>query len=132
GSANKSGFVRFMMALFVLLLILAALGQTAYFLRSDIAARWPQARPHLEQACTWLRCNVTLPQNIDLIMIDDSDLKEDTERLGLIHLSTTLINRADYSQALPLLELTLTDANDKPLLRRSFGPAEYLPAGGDI
>ena len=27
------------------------------------------------------------------------------------------------------IQLELTDANDKPLLRRVFGPAEYLPQG---
>lgn len=132
GNAKKNGFLRFILMLLVLLLMLLALGQAAYFLRSDIAARWPQARPYLEQACTWLQCKVTLPQNADLFAIDDSDLKEDADRQGLIHLYTTLINHADYSQEFPLLELTLTDANDKPLLRRTFGPAEYLPAGADV
>lgn len=132
GSARKSGFLRFILMLLVLLLMLLALGQAAYFLRSDITARWPQARPYLEQACTWLQCKVTLPQNADLFAIDDSDLKEDTERQGLIHLHTTLINHADYSQEFPLLELTLTDVNDKPLLRRTFEPQQYLPAGADI
>lgn len=132
GATKKSGIAKFLIVFVVLLLILLTLAQSTYYLRSDIAARWPQARPYLEQACTLLQCEVGLPKKADLIAIDDSDLKEDTERQGLIHLYTTLVNKADHSQEFPLLELTLTDANDKPLLRRTFQPEEYLPAGADI
>lgn len=132
GASKKRGFLKFLATLVAFLLILLALGQAAYFLRSDIAARWPQARPYLEKVCTWLQCEVTLPKKADLIAIDDSDLKEDTERQGLIHLYTTLLNKANHSQEFPLLELTLTAADDRPLLRRTFRPGEYLPAGADI
>lgn len=131
GTSKKSGIAKFLMVFVVLLLILLTLAQTAYYLRSDIAARWPQARYGLEQACTWLQCEVGLPKKADLIAIDDSDLKEDVDRQGLILLYTTLVNKADHSQEFPLLELTLTDADDKPLLRRTFQPGEYLPAGAD-
>ena len=34
---------------------------------------------------------------------------------------------SSLAQAWPHIELTLTDANDKPLVRRVFKPAEYLP-----
>lgn len=132
GRSKKSGFIKLLIFLFVVVLIALSLAQTAYFLRSDIAARWPQARPYLEQACELIRCKVELPKNANLIAIDDSDLQEDADRLGLIHLSSTLINNAEFSQAYPLLELTLTDTNDKPLLRRTFKPEEYLAAGTDI
>lgn len=132
GTSKKSGIAKFLIIFVVLLLILLTLAQTAYYLRSDIAARWPQARPYLEQACTLLQCEVGLPKKVDLIAIDDSDLKEDADRQGLIQLYTTLVNKADHSQEFPLLELTLTDADDRPLLRRTFQPEEYLPVGADI
>ncbi len=130
--SRKSRLAKFLIAFAVLALILLILAQTTYYLRSDIAARWPEARTYLEQACALVQCKVELPKNADLIAIDDSDLQEDADRQGLIHLYSTLINTADYSQAYPLLELTLTDVNDKPLLRRTFKPEEYLPAGADI
>ncbi|MDP2248083.1 MAG: DUF3426 domain-containing protein [Nitrosomonadales bacterium] len=132
GGTAKSGLTKFLVVFVVLVLILLTLGQATYYLRSDIAARWPETRPYLEQACAWVQCKVELPKHADLIVIDDSDLQEDAERQGLIHLYSTLINTADYSQTYPLLELTLTDANDKPLLRRTFKPEEYLPADADI
>lgn len=131
-NTGKQGVIRLIQILVVLLLIALAIGQAAYLLRSEIAARWPQSRPYLDQTCVWLQCQVRLPENVDLIMIDDSDLIEDTEREGLIHLYAALINQAEHSQEFPLLQLTLTDAHDKPLLRRTFDPKEYLSENADL
>lgn len=116
----------------ILLFIIAALSQTIYFLRDEIAIYYPSSKPYLELACAQIGCSVKLPQKIDFIVIDDSEMQEDTERKGLIRLTSTLINQAGFAQAYPNLELTLTDADDKPKLRRTFKPAEYLTANTDI
>ncbi|OYY06584.1 MAG: hypothetical protein B7Y72_01740, partial [Mehylophilales bacterium 35-46-6] len=50
----------------------------------------------------------------------------DAERSGLIYFSTTLINTGNHTVAFPDLELTLTDTQENPVLRRLFKPAEYL------
>jgi predicted Zn finger-like uncharacterized protein len=128
---KKPVLLKLLLALLVAVLILLMLAQTVYFLRTDIAARWPETRAQLEQACLLVNCQVELPKNADLIAIDDSDLQEDADRRGLIHLYLSIINHAEYSQAYPLLELTLTDTYDKPLMRRTFKPEEYLSTGSD-
>ncbi len=114
---------------FALVLAILATAQATYFMRTQIASRSPALKPHLVKACKLLDCTVELPKQIDLLAIDDSDLQEDAEHQGLIHLSSTIINNAAFNQAYPLLEVTLTDNYDKPLLRRAFTPAEYLPKG---
>jgi predicted Zn finger-like uncharacterized protein len=111
------------------LLLLAAGVQSAYFLRTEIAARVPQAKPWLVAACRPLHCTVELPRQDDLLSIEDSDLQDDPEHEGVLVLSSTLHNRAPYAQAYPLLEITLTDTFDKPVLRRTLEPKEYLSAG---
>jgi hypothetical protein len=103
-----------------------ALGQTAYFMRTEIAAQHPPARPWLEKACRWLRCTVELPHQEKLLAIEDSDLQDDPEHEGVLLLVSQINNLAPYAQAYPLLELTLTDTFDKPVLRRTFTPQEYL------
>lgn len=113
-------------------LALLAVGQTAYYMRTQAVAQWPVFKPHFDKACEFLDCTVELPKQVDLLTIDDSDLQEDAERQGLIHLSSTIINNAAFAQAYPLLELTLTDTYDKPVLRHAFTPREYLPTGTDI
>lgn len=114
------------------LLVVLIIAQLTYHLRTQISSGWPAFRPALMEMCHLLNCEVALAKQADLLTIDDSDLQEDVYRPGLIHFSSTIINNADFVQAYPVLELTLTDSYDKPLLRRSFMPREYLPAGTDI
>lgn len=121
-----------LLAVFALLLLLGLALQTAYFLRIEIAARFPPAKPWLMQGCQWLGCTVGLPRQIDLLTIEDSGLEDDADHDGVLVLTYVLRNRAVYAQDYPLLELTLTDTFDQPVLRRTFRPQEYLPPGMDI
>lgn len=113
-------------------LILLACLQTVFYLRTPLAAHWPAIRPYLVAACDRIGCQVPLPRQAELLAIDDSDLQEDAEYQGLLRFSSAIVNKAAFTQAYPLLELTLTDVADQPLLRRIFKPQEYLPAGTDI
>ena len=129
---SKRKVSAWLFALLALVFALLAAAQAAYYLRTQIAAQWPALKPHLVEMCKFLDCTVELPKQIELLTIDDSDLQEDAERQGLIRLTSTIINNAAFAQAYPLLELTLTDTYDKPMLRHAFTPHEYLPTGTDI
>ena len=110
-----------------LLLLLMLLAQAAYFFRIDLAARLPGLKPALIGYCRILKCSVPLPQHTDLIGIESSELEADPANENQIILNALLRNRAPYAQAFPNLELTLNDNQDKPLARRMFIPADYLP-----
>jgi len=129
---NKRKLSVWLLVLLALVLALLAVAQTAYYMRTQAVAQWPALKPHFDKACKFLDCTVELPKQIELLAIDDSDLQEDAKHQGLIHLSSAIINNATFVQAYPLLELTLTDTHDKPVLRHAFTPREYLPAGIDI
>lgn len=118
--------------IFLITLMVSAIAQCVYFLRHQMALYYPNFKPSLVQVCEKIGCSIDLPKKIELIVIDDSDIQEDAEHAGLMRLSTTLINQAGFQQAYPNLELTLTDAEDKPKLRRIFKPHEYLPANTNI
>lgn len=118
--------------LYAALLLFMVLAQSVFFLRSEIASYYPLSQPYLVQLCQKLGCSIYLLKNIDLLVIDDSDIKEDTNYPGLLHVSSTLVSQARYYLAYPNIELTLTDIEDKPKLRRIFKPEEYLHAQGDI
>jgi predicted Zn finger-like uncharacterized protein len=113
-----------------LLFLLA--GQAVYFYRVELAARLPDSRAYLEQACVLLHCSISLPRNADLLKIESSDLEADTEFPSRVTLVSVLSNRASYRQTYPLLELTLTNHADQAVARRVFSPSEYLAAGGDL
>jgi hypothetical protein len=84
-------------------------------------------KPALIGYCRILKCSVPLPQHTDLIGIESSELEADPANENQIILNALLRNRAPYAQAFPNLELTLNDNQDKPLARRMFIPADYLP-----
>jgi predicted Zn finger-like uncharacterized protein len=109
----------------VLVLLLAA--QLLVEFRNVLAARYPGARPVLNAGCAVLRCRVGLPNQIENLSIETGELS--TLGVDTYSLNTLLRNQGSLVQAWPSIQLELTDANDKPLLRRVFGPAEYLPQG---
>ena len=109
-----------------LLLLILALLQTLYFFRTQIAAQYPQFKPYLLQACQALNCEIKLAQNLNLLTIDDSDMQESDDYEDVISFSSELINNANYVQAYPNIELTLTDTQDQPVLRKLVTPKEYL------
>ncbi|MDI1309006.1 MAG: DUF3426 domain-containing protein [Methylotenera sp.] len=129
---SKSRLSNWLLSLLAIILFLAALAQSLYYWRSDIAIYYPKLKPLLTQLCEKISCNIQLPKKIEFIIIDDSDMREDEAHEGFVHFSTTLINQAAFNQTYPNIELTLTDIEDKPKFRRIFTPAEYLPEHTDI
>lgn len=113
------------------LLLAGLMFQGAYFYRTDLAARYPTIKPYLEQFCGQVGCVVPLPRYPDLLSIETSALEADPDRPNVVVLNAVLRNRAAFVQAYPSLELTLTDAEDKPAARRVFSPKEYLPKSAD-
>jgi len=103
------------------------MAQAAYFFRVNLAARLPVLKPALVGYCQLLNCSMPLPQNTELIGIESSSLVAEPDHENQIALDVLLRNRASYSVAFPILELTLNDSQDKPLARRLFLPKEYLP-----
>lgn len=128
---NKTKISIWVVVLSLLLLILAAL-QTVYYLRSKIAAEYPQFKPYLVQACAMLQCEISLPKNLDFFTIDDLDMQEDKNYQNVIRFSSLLINNAQHAQAYPNIELTLTDTADQPVLRKTIQPAEYLAPNTNV
>ena len=109
-----------------LLLLLLLLAQAAYQYRSAIVLLVPEAKPYAAALCATLGCDLPLPRRIELISIDASDLQADTTNPSVMVLTATLKNRAIFNQQHPSLELTLTDAQDQPVVRRVLAPPDYL------
>lgn len=110
------------------LALMMLIAQAAYFYRVDVAAHHPSLKPALESYCGLLKCEIPLPSYADLITIESSELEAVPDVEARIVLHALLRNRAEYAQAYPHLELTLTDSMDKALARRIFKPTEYLPS----
>lgn len=118
----------------VLVAVLLGLGlalQVAWQERDRLAQQVPALRPWLDRLCEPLACRIGPPRRIEAIVIDSSTfsrLRPDAYRLAV-----TLGNRSGTPVAMPALELTLTDTQDQPVLRRVLRPselAEGAPASG--
>jgi hypothetical protein len=112
-------------------LLLVLLLQVVYFLRVEIAARLPGLKPAMLSTCAVFKCTISLPQKIDLLSIESSELEADTSQANIITLHALLRSRAPYALAYPHIELTLTDIQDNAIARRAFSPGDYLVPGED-
>lgn len=111
------------------LLAIALVLQAGVHYRDSIAAHWPSWKPVLSQLCSGLGCTVRPLRDTAALSIDASDLQADAAHKGLLTLTATIRNRAPWPVAHPYLELTLTDAHDRPVVRRALAPADYA---GDV
>lgn len=124
---RSSPLVRTLGGMAVGLLAGTLAAQSLYLFRVEISRELPGLRPLLQAGCAKLGCEVPLPRDIALIGIETSDLQSEPGRPGRYLLHSSVKNRADYPQAWPHLELTLTDATDTPVARRVLAPKEWVP-----
>ena len=114
----------------IVALVLAIFAQAIFHFRDAIAAHWPPARPVLQSICAIAGCTIHPLRDavMGYLSIEASDLQADPAHRGLLILTATLRNRAPWALSYPYLELTLTDAQDRIVVRRALAPADY--AGG--
>lgn len=101
--------------------------QVVHYWRMEIAMRWPDTRPWLEEACRSANCTVPYPRDANLINLEASELQIDPERGNMLVLNLTVKNRAPFAQEFPAIELTLTDSHDNVVVRRILSATEWLP-----
>jgi len=114
----RSPAVRAGLGLVALVLATALLLQVALQQRQYVAAAWPQWRPALEVLCAPLQCEVGAYRDISAVVVDSSSFNK--LQGNAYQFVITLKNRSGMALEMPAVELTLTDASDQPVLRRSF------------
>ncbi len=118
----------------IVFLVLAILAQAVFHFRDAIAAHWPPARPALTGLCEATGCAIHPLRDAAMgyLSIEASDLQADPAHRGLLILTATLRNRAAWALSYPYLELTLTDAQDRVVVRRALAPADYASGTADL
>ncbi|KAA3652442.1 MAG: DUF3426 domain-containing protein [Proteobacteria bacterium] len=119
------------MSLTVGVLLAALAAQLTLTYRQSVIGLLPATRPFIEALCANVGCSLDLPRDASQIGIEASDLNRLPDADALFELTATLRNRADTAMAFPHLELTLTDMQDKALVRRVFPPQEWLGSAAD-
>ena len=106
----------------VLVLLLGLAAQIGLHERARLTALWPQSRAFWTFACGYLQCTVGTYRDMSAVVVDGSSFNRvQGERYQF---ALTLRNRAALPVEAPAIELTLTDTEDQPVLRRILMPAE--------
>lgn len=119
----RKPWVRAALGLAALGLVAALALQVILHERDRIAAHVPAARTGLAAACQILDCKVSPLRQIESVVIDSSTFSK--LRGDAFRLAFTVKNTSSIDLAMPAIELTLTDSQDQPALRRVFPPAEF-------
>ncbi len=115
--------VRVGLGLVAVLLIGLLAAQYAVAKRDSLAAAEPRLKPGLQMLCERLVCTVGPVRQIEAIVIDNSSFNKVNDT-GNYRLSFVVKNTGAAPVAMPSLEVTLTDTQDQPVLRRVFSPAQ--------
>jgi predicted Zn finger-like uncharacterized protein len=104
--------------------------QIVYSQRSHLAASSSGLNASLESFCQKVGCRIQAFKNIDAFKIDSSSFQKsqpaatDLSQTGIFALKLAIKNTSDLTLALPSVELTLTEATDKPVVRRVLSPKD--------
>lgn len=115
--------VRLALALGSTVLLLGLAAQIALHERNALAAWQPSLRPALQGLCALTGCTLTARQDISQVVIASSAFTRGAQADNYL-LSLTIENQAGTELAMPAVELTLTDLQDQPVLRRVLLPAD--------
>ena len=105
--------------------------QYLYFHRLQLVDN-PQLRPLLTTMCGITGCNLPPRRDLGQIELAEHMMQFHPNYEKSLLITATLANRADYPQPYPLVEIVMTDIEQKVVARRHFTAEQYLSnKGGD-
>ena len=110
--------------------------QTVYLFKDPLATYHPRLKPLLLEACQLVGCQIRPLQKTDAVVIDYASVDATpTDQVQEIlaygaqptrwALQITLRNSDSVPVAMPWIELTLTDAQDTPVMRKVLNPVDW-------
>jgi predicted Zn finger-like uncharacterized protein len=127
-SVWKNRSVRVLLSVSCLVLGAMLVLQVVIHERDRIAALFTGTKGALDAVCGVTGCTLAPLRNIETVVIDSSSFAK--VRADVYRLSFALKNMAHTSIATPALELTLTDMQDQPVVRRVFTAIEFGDKSG--
>jgi predicted Zn finger-like uncharacterized protein len=122
--ASTGRLRRVLIALGCLLALALLVLQVVRHERDTLAAREPRLLPVLKALCAWTQCEISALRQIASITIDGASFSRENEGDGY-RLVFTLRNGARMPLAMPSIELTLLDTQERALVRRVLSPAQF-------
>jgi hypothetical protein len=117
--------VRAVLIALALLAVLLLVAQVLRHERDGIAARQPNLRPALAALCQYTGCELAALRQIGDIVIEGAAFAREKSGANDYRLSFTLRNGATVPLAMPAVELSLLDTQERAVVRRVLTPADY-------
>ncbi|WP_101758932.1 DUF3426 domain-containing protein [Oceanicoccus sp. KOV_DT_Chl] len=92
----------------------------------DRLARDPDYRPLLTTACDTIGCKIPSLDDINSILSSNLMVRSHPNAQQALVVDAIIINRADFKQRFPIMELQFTDLDGDIVAGRQFSPSEYL------
>ena len=109
-----------------LLLTLGFMVQYAYADRYHLA-QIAGLRPALDMFCGVLHCDLPLRRDPAQVEMTLREVRNHPSVNDALLLRAAFVNRADFVQAYPVLQVSFSDVSGTPVAVRRFEPDEYLP-----
>lgn len=107
------------------ILLVSLLAQLAYAERASLLDD-ARVRPWLDRACAELGCRLPLRHDPPRLQLLSRDIRPHPSVANALIISATLRNDADFAQAFPAVEITMSDLDENRIAMRRFLPQEYL------
>lgn len=123
-SAPSGRSRKLLLALACVLALVVLLLQVVREERNALVAREPRLRPALQSLCALTGCELSALRQINSITIEGASFSREKEN-DAYRLVFTLRNGARVPLAMPSVELTLLDTQERALVRRVLSPAQF-------
>jgi len=107
-------------------LVLIAFAQVIIFYGQSLGRQAAWLRPVIAGTCEYLPCRYLAPIDLRRIDLSETRVTPHPRYDRVLRVKATIINRADYAQPYPLLEVSLIDHQGHLVARRAYPPSEYL------
>jgi len=109
----------------IVLLLAGLVLQYLYYHRVGLAEN-ATLRPLLSQMCELTGCRLPPRRELGKIVLGNHLVQSHPRYENSLLITATLVNRADFSQPYPVVEVVMTDLGQRVVARRRFLPGEYL------
>ena len=107
-------------------LLLLLLAQIIVAKRNAVVQTMPVMRPLVTGLCRIAGCVVDPRRDVAQIELASHSVFSHPQSKGALMIQAAIVNHADFAQPYPIIDLTLTDIQGRPVARRRFAPEEYL------
>ncbi len=115
----------------IVILLLIALAQLAWFNRDWLLREYPQLTPWAEKFCERQQCDVIRFRDVSAIKLVSRDVRSHPRYRNAVLVSATIVNHAPLIQPYPGIELVIYDTTGQVISRGSFTADEYLEPGSN-